>query len=160
MHICVEAYHGGFTLEGNECHKVLKNAEKLLEILPEDLHCFVRLLVSFREVVHACFTAKKLLPDYRAKIAQYCDAVLEVHSKHGFSITPKIHIIMDHLIEWLDVFGVPLGKFSEHELEATHYEFNKLWTKRFQVKEISSPDYTARLLKACLTFNERNLSYT
>ena len=49
------------------------------------------------------------------------------------------------------------GKFSEQELEATHYEFHSLYSTRFLVKDIHSPYYISQLLKAVLTFNERNI---
>ena len=156
LHIVVEQYFG-CTLEGNEVAKVLNNLDSLAEKLPSNLQPFVTLLKSFDEVRKSCFSAKELLPDYEEKIDLYCNAVYEVKDKFGMSITPKLHIVMEHVKTWCKKFNAPLGKFSEQECEAVHYQFNALWTERFIVKDIYAPSYLDQLLKAVLTFNEENI---
>ena len=51
----MEPYHGGHTLEGNECNKVLANLDSLAEVLPSQFSAFMDTLLSFKEVVSSCF---------------------------------------------------------------------------------------------------------
>ena len=137
--------------------KVLKNSRNLAEKLPEHLRPYATLLECFGKMVESCFSAKELHPDFEAHIDEYCVAVHQVRNLFGMSISPKIHINMDHIKPWCQKFKVPLGKFSEQETESTHYEFHKLWSSRFLVKDPNAPSFLSKLLKAVLAFNERNV---
>ena len=50
-HIVLEPYHGGQTLEGNDCSKVLKNLHSLEEVLPTSFSMHLETMKSFRDVV-------------------------------------------------------------------------------------------------------------
>ena len=126
LHIAVEAYFGGHTLEGNGCNRVLKSLDKLATILPEELSDYLTLMRAFKGVADACFSSKQLLPDYGAKIAAFADAAYLVKQKHEMTISPKQHIIIEHVEPFIDKFKAPLGRFSEHELESAHYAFDKI----------------------------------
>ena len=43
--------------------------------------------------------------------------------KLGISITPKVHAVIVHLPEWLDLGKGPLGNYSEQATESCHYDF-------------------------------------
>ncbi len=48
--------------------------------------------------------------------------------------------------------GRGLGADSEHALEAAHHDFLVIW-QRFYVRDVSSPKYAERPLKAVVTYN-------
>ena len=50
LSIVREEYHSG-NFEGNECSKILKNCEKLREILPEDYSTFADCLEKLAKVI-------------------------------------------------------------------------------------------------------------
>ena len=156
LHIAVEAYFGGHTLEGNGCNRVLKSLDKLATILPEELSDYPTLMRAFKGVADACFSSKQLLPDYGAKIAAFADAAYLVKQKHEMTISPKQHIIIEHVEPFIDKFKAPLGRFSEHELESAHYAFDKIW-QRTKVNDYKNPQFGKSLLKAVLTFNANNM---
>ena len=54
-HIVLEPYHGGRTLEGNDCNKVLRNLDSLGTVIAPNLLVFLETLESFRDVVDSCF---------------------------------------------------------------------------------------------------------
>ena len=54
-HIVLEPYHGGQTLEGNDCSKVLRNLDNLEEVSPSKFSLFMATFRAFRDVVDTCF---------------------------------------------------------------------------------------------------------
>ena len=52
-HIALEPYHGGRTLEGNECSKVLKILDSLEKNVPATFSVFLEAMKAFRDVVNS-----------------------------------------------------------------------------------------------------------
>ena len=112
---------------------------------------------AFKDVIDSCFTSKELLPDYEAKIDAFSDAVKLVKATHDMTISPKQHIICEHVKPFCRKFNAPLGKFSEHEVESCHYSFEKVW-QRYLVKDYTNPQFAKEFLRAVIAFNSENMN--
>ncbi len=88
-------YHGG-TLEGNQARQLLRKSLDLVGNLPEKYKVFGGALHRFDDVVTACF-GMHVLDDYKTKIAAFKTA----YASLGISVTPKVHAVFDHVLEWV-----------------------------------------------------------
>ena len=86
LHIILEPYHGGSTLEGNECNKVLKNLDSLAEVIPSQFSLFFATLMSFRDVISSCF-GFVLDPYFKNVLARFRDNFQLLSSNFGVSIS-------------------------------------------------------------------------
>jgi hypothetical protein len=154
-HIVLEPYHGGHTLEGNECNKVLRNLESLAEVLPSPLSVFMLTLKSFRDVVSSCF-GFLLDPYFRDVLAKFKINFLALHRQFNVSVTNKIHIILTHVQEFCEMTDKALGEFSEQETENAHTAYDDTWN-RYKVKDSSSSVYHQQYFKSVMDFNSRNI---
>ena len=71
-------------------------------------------------------------------------------------MTPKWHIILNHVPEWLRRNIRRLGQMSEQEVEDTHSQFEKVWSK-YRVKSVSNPVYENNYYRAVTDSNTTNL---
>ena len=154
-HIVLEPYHGGHTLEGNECNKVMNNLPSLAEVLPSHLSAFLLTLESFRDVVNSCF-GFLLDPYFKDVLAKFRQNFLALNKEFGVSITNKIHIILNHVQEFCELTDKALGEFSEQETENAHTAFDIIWT-RYKVKDTSYSVYHQQYFKATMDFNSKNV---
>ena len=154
-HIVLEPYHGGHTLEGNECNKVLDSLESLAEVLPSPFSTFLLTLESFRDVVSSCF-GFLLDPYYKDVLARFKENFLALNKEFNVSVTNKIHIILTHVQEFCELTGRALGEFSEQETENAHTVFDETWC-RYRVKDSSSGVYHLQYFKAVTDFNSKNV---
>ena len=150
-HIIFEPYFGGLTLEGNQCSKVLGQLDSLEEFLPADLNLFVQCLKCFRDTVQSCFSFT-LDPFYKEVISKFRLSFQALRDKFGVSETNKLHIIFEHVPQFIDLVGKGLGEFSEQELENAYSEWDLVWA-RYLVKDFDSPMYIINYRKSVLTFN-------
>ena len=147
-------YHGE-TLEGNEVSKVLNNLGDLELELPTKFHSFLYFLKDVSVVFESVF-GYTLNPDYKATIIN-CEKSFSV-LKHEFDITetPKFHILFNHVGQFIEKTGRPLGEFSEQVLENAHSAFSEVWEK-YLVKDIKSTNYIVQYRRAVLSFNTHNI---
>ena len=155
QHITLEPYHGGHTLEGNECNKVLKNLHSLADILPSQFSLFYATLLSFRDVVSSCF-GFCLDPYFKDVLEKFRNNFLLLNRNFMVSITNKIHIILIHVQQFCELTGKGLGEYSEQETENAHTVFDDTWTK-YKVKDSSSSIYHQQYFKATMDFNSKNI---
>ena len=80
----------------------------------------------------------------------------------GISVTPKVHIVFQHVSEFLNIvnsggekssFG--LGYFSEQAFEAMHYDIKGLW-ERVKVSS-GHPEFGERLKAAVTAYNSKHI---
>ena len=154
-HIVLKPYHGGHTLEGNECSKVLESLESLAEVLPPQFSTFLVTLQSFRDVVISCF-GFLLDPYYKAVLAKFRDSYKGLRRDYNISVTNKIHIISAHVEQFCELTGKGLGEFSEQETENAHTMFDVTWS-RCKVKDSCSTVYHQQYFKALMDFNSKNV---
>ena len=151
-------YHSR-AFEGNECSKLLDNVG-VLETVASEKGCllaimpFVRTFKAFHKVKKSCFGAE-LGENFEADIEEFKVSVIELSSDFQVSITPKMHIIFHHVLEWCRENNQGLGKYSEHPLETSHKDFNKT-ALRFNVNP-NSRDYGNKLLRAVVAYNSSHI---
>ena len=101
-HIVLEPYHGGQTLEGNECNKVLKNLDSLADVIPPHLSVFLDALKCFRDVVESCF-GFVLDPNFKQALERFRAQMKFLKDQFKVFMTNKMHIICIHVEEfWTD----------------------------------------------------------
>ena len=78
--------------------------------------------------------------------------------KVNFGVTGsvKIHIILTHITQFLQLTGEPLGPYSEQALEDAHSMFQVYWD-RLLIKDLNPPNYLPIYQKAILTMNSFNV---
>ena len=155
QHIVLEPYHGGRTLEGNECSKVLRNLHKLEEVLPQHLSTFMATLRAFRDVVDSCFRFS-LDPSYKQVCTKFRYQYKELQREFNITMPNKIHVMAVHVAEFCEKVERGLGEFFEQETENAHSYFDSI-LDRYRVKDISSKVYHVQYFKAVLNFNSNNV---
>ena len=66
--------------------------------------------------------------------------------------TSKLHVMAEHVLDWVDRHGRALGEESEQAVEAAHATFDTLW-ESFIVKDEASDIFLTNGRKALLKFN-------
>ena len=106
-----KSYQGAHSLEGNQSSEFLKKIDRLeLTLFQESDSArvaglpFVEMLRSFRAVQESCF-GMQLKPDYKAKIARFSKLYREL----GISVTPKVHIVENHIVDFFEKTGEEFG---------------------------------------------------
>lgn len=153
LHLHKESYHGsGF--EGNEISKLLKNTQKLTDILQQCDKTNVG--EKFVKVFHAFHTLNSAYSKERVDIQELDNSVkvfCTAWKEAGLSLIPKVHMIQDHLVDFVKLRDARhMYQVSEQSHEALHCEFDKTWNK-YKVKEQSNPNYLPNLLKSVCDFN-------
>ena len=72
------------------------------------------------------------------------------------NITPKLHIPIVHVEQWVDVFGWSLGREGEQPGEAVHHIWKRLLESQGQPKVKESQAFVNFIMRALLMFNVRN----
>lgn len=139
--------HGSPSFNGNSCKILLKNLD-LLRSRSKNIGClkYIKALEAFKNVVNACFS-KKLHPDFNTIIIVFKESYLELN----ISVTPKVHAIFYHVLDFCTAKQCGLGFFSEQAIESVHSDFKNIWTK-YKVSP-SHSDYPRRLNRALCEYN-------
>jgi hypothetical protein len=155
----------GGKLEGNATRKFLKTTHslelELRKVSPELFMKglpFTRTLKAFDNVVHSCFGAI-LLEGWQDHIAEFsaCYSVLTSSKGNPISITPKVHMVMTHVKQFLEMKadGKGLGYWSEQAFESVHADFKEMWET---VKvDIDHPEFLTKLLSCVIRWNSRHI---
>ena len=103
------------------------------------------------------FGTKQLTDDCKEKLHHLRDCILYLHSSFNLSITPKLHILITHVKQWVDRFGRSLGREEEQLGEAVHHIWKHLLESLGQPKVKESPAFVQFVMKALLIFNANNV---
>ena len=144
-----------FLILGNECNKILKNMIFFRDVLPPHLLPFWDALYDFNNVLNSCF-GFELDPDYNMYIQKLDRSIQILCEGFKFSVTNKIHIILRHLSEFIELEGKALGEFSEQVVESSHHSFEQIF-ERYKVKNTGCEEYGAKLLRSILDFNSNHI---
>lgn len=71
------------------------------------------------------------------------------------SITPKFHIILTNIGDFIDLKNESLSQYYEQAFEAVSSTFKPIWG-RFKVKQVNQ-NYKLRLKRAVSVFNMQNI---
>ena len=157
INIKQKKYHRG-AFVGNDCIKMLKNVDRLQQIAEfHNMHIikkYVHILRCLYDVVKSCF-GMKLDVEYE----KYINIFQNVYKDLGISTTPKVHILIEHVPEFIKKHNRSLGWYSEQALETTHYDFKRnCWEKQGYKRKIGHPDYAQNLMSAVIAYTSKNIS--
>lgn len=148
---CVEKdeQYGG-TFDGNSCRRLLRGTDVLDSMVNLEGKKFVRAFRELDLVVKSCF-GEKLESGYEENIFNFKKSYLDLE----IPVTPKIHAIFYHVIDFCSTVGDGLGRYSEQASESVHYSFSSEW-RNFKVTR-SHPEYISRLLRAVNVYNTNHI---
>lgn len=149
-HVVREVRNGNSGFNGNSCKKLLDKVDDLRAICPIGCLKFVQVLQAFHSVVKACFSTE-LEPNYERSIKDFKESYLAL----GVSITPKVHSVFHHVVDYCSKKRTGLGFVSEQVVEAAHSDFEKVWTK--YAVPITHRDYEQHLLRAICDYNSLHI---
>ena len=145
-HIPKEAYHGG-ELTGEHCDMVMDKIEKLEEIYPDE-HKSIIDGFKATQMVNKSLCGRVLKENWKESLASFEENILFLHGKYSLSITPKLHILMDHVGDYIEMTGKPLGYISDQTVEKCHQLVNSRFEKsNYYVKCLESDIHGENLLK-------------
>ena len=145
-------------LNGNGCNQLLKeeNLIHLVALLPDGLSDYGDAFRAFAKVVQGCYSYK-VSATIKEDIQKFQDAYLKLN----ISITPKVHIVFEHLYDFLADSNasnsgewIGLAMYSEQAFEAIHHSFKKRW-ENFKVNP-DNENYDKKILRAVCCFNGLN----
>ena len=80
---------------------------------------------------------------------------MKLHEEFVVPITPKLHIVFEHLSEYFEMSGKTLRKKTD---QTTHSKFdNFIRAHNFKIRDVESEKAGEYLLKAVKHFNSYNL---
>ena len=133
---------------------VVKNFQVLEEILQLEknirVKCFIKAFETFNEVVSGCFGN-----ELAADIAQNIQAFREAYLSTDATVTPKVHAVFHHVLEFIELKGCGLEIYNEQSTEALHSSFKQQW-ERFKVHQ-THPMYNHSLLNCVIDYNSKRL---
>jgi hypothetical protein len=112
---------------------------------------------AFRDVAQTLFSQGELQLCWREKLYHLRSCLLLLNSRFGMPITPKLHVLIVHIEQWVDVFGRSLGREGEPGGEAVHHVWRRLLETLGEPKEKSGPVFVKFVMKALAKFNSDNV---
>ena len=157
------------SLEGNQTRMFLKSTTKLREAYEkvgklEKAEPIIKLLDNFSDVVSKCF-GMKLDSGYKAALNTFSSAYMELNKvkPKTFTVTPKIHIVMFHVEQYLGLMNAEeeeedhgLGYMSEQAFEAVHSDMKRMWERGWKVST-THKNFGAKLRKFVVAYNSNNI---
>lgn len=107
---------------------------------------YIQVFCAFDQVVSACF-GKELKSDYKEHIKKFFYCV----KKLCITVTPKVHALIYHVPEFIEMTGHPLGFYSEQASESVHYAYTN-HAEDFKINKNHS-NYHGKLLRSVCSFN-------
>ena len=108
---------------------------------------FVHTFDAFKTVVDKTF-GERLHEGSSKAIEHFRDAYLAL----GISVTPKVHLVFDHVFPECEKCGHGLKYLSEHAFESLHRDFLK-HLERHLVKDRDNPNFVEKLKKCVCEYN-------
>ena len=147
--VMADPMHGG-TFNGNGCRELLKKTDVLQSEANLAAQPFVAAFKSLEAVVSSCF-GSVLEQGYQTHIADFKNSYLDLVQLGLVNVTPKVHAIFHHIVEFCEREGVGLGRHSEQASESVHCSFKKTFSN-FKVGA-AHPNYAEYLMKAVKAYN-------
>ena len=146
---------------GPECARILDKLDVIQPYLMNgstDGELIMNLLMRFARVKNEVF-ANDLGENWVDALDEFSRCLDLAHANDGpVSVTPKLHIIQKHVVEYVKMTGRGLGLDNETAVEASHGTFLKVWDKYF-VRDADSDSYLKNFFNAVLKFNADNTGH-
>ena len=163
-----------------------KILQKMEQILPVTVHPFIESLRELRHVYSTACTnieesaakknKKKQQPEEtieetiskeeklerymqqcKESIDGFIDTINYLKKKYGFSKTPKIHTIEDHIMDIIELTGEPLGSLDQCIEQLHQYFTQRMNASNYNVKTKDKDIAGTRLMQCVLHINSFNL---
>ena len=121
------------------------------DMLPREHYGYLLVFKAFDEVVTSCF-GYQLDPNYLTYITEFKRAWINMK----LPITPKVHVLIEHLPEELSRMGHGTALLNESAGEAIHADFDKFY-RGFIVKDMNALAYSKKLLQAVEIYNSNHV---
>ena len=155
-YITKEGYHGG-ELEGGQCYKLMKNIDKLEETI-DDEHKSIIDAFKATEILNKAVCGKNLEDNFEEALENFEDSMMFLSGKYGFSITPKIHILITHVPQYIHLTGKSLGFVTDQTVENCHQLVNRRMEKsKYYVKALESDTHGENLYRGIMHVNTYNI---
>ncbi len=115
----------------------------------------VNCLRLFEEVVEATFEPV-LSPNNEEVISQFGVSFTTIMSTFHISMTPKVHIVLHHMLQFIRMTQMPLGLFSDEVVEEQHKRFLKCY-KRYGVNCTYNSNFPNRFLNSVIHYNSYDI---
>jgi len=126
-----------------------------LDILPDDLLPFYECFKATAEAIDSAF-GFVLDPYYEEKFTKFTEKYLKLVNDFKISVTNKVHIMIKHVPQFIELKGISLGGYSEEAVESAHHSFD-LHYNRYRIKDINHFNYGKKMLAAVLSYNAMHL---
>ena len=139
--------------EGQELRKILRKLEILKdEMLIHPRNLYYNVLVAFRQVSESVFSTQ-LDPMWRDHLHTLRAALQTLTISQGMPLTPKLHVLVQHVEQWIDRNGRSLGKEGEASGEALHHTFKRMLEGQGEVKVKESESDVKVIFSTLLRIN-------
>ena len=101
---------------------------------------------------------KELKNGFAEVIDEFTLNYLSLNVNHNLSITPKVHIIINHLKEYCMNTGLSLGSCTDQTVESVHQVVNSRFTNsKYYVKCHKSDKHGKKFYEGMMHVNSYNL---
>ena len=144
--------------QGPQLRKMLANLNMLVPLMRDEpiKSSYLDVFFKIKQVSQAVFGIQ-LDPNWREYILQLRVALYSLNASTSFPITPKFHIILEHVPQWVEANGRSLGKEAEHAGESLHHHWKRLLEGQGEVKDKSSKAYETHILRCLSKFDSDNI---
>ena len=143
--------------QGPEIRKMFSGIHKLFPLMRDDpiRKLYLDLFVGLKHVNAAVFGVN-LDPNWRHLLEKLKAAIVSLSEATSFPITPKAHILMVHVSQWVERHGMALGKLGEEAGESLHHFWKRDLESQGEVKNKDSLAHEAQTLRVLVKFNSDN----
>ena len=135
----------------------MKKIDILEEMIPDEHKSIIDGFKATKEINRE-ICGKVLGENCEKSLADFEDIIMFLHGKYALSITPKMHIMIDHVGDYIRMTGKPLGYISDQTIEHSHQILNtRMERSKYYVKAIDSDINGENLYKGILHVNSYNL---
>ena len=144
--------------QGPEIRRMLAGIHKLFPLMRTDpiRKLYLDVMVLMKKVAHEVFSLD-LHPKWKETLEELKSSLITLNSFTSFPMTPKFHIITEHIGEWVEKRGRSLGRESEQPGESLHHLWKRLLEGQGEVKDKNSDAFVAQVLWCLVKFNSDNV---
>ena len=125
--------------------------------LTDEYFEFIEAFKSIKEL-NDHVAGRKLKDGFEEVIDRFSINFLNLNANHNVSITPKIHIIINHVKEYCRRTKCSLGSCSDQTIEAVHQVVNNRFSSsNYYIKCTDNDNYAEKLLNGILHVNSYNI---
>ena len=142
--------------QGPQVVKLLNNLHYLRQYLPPHLHPFVNALEKVK-CVYTIAHARSVVKNHREVISEFGDSWLVL--MQNFQVTMKVHIILHHLSDYMEITGKTLCHANDQVGEAVHHSVKQFIEchPNYNHTDKSTEEYGEDILTGIKHFNANNI---